>query len=337
VAAGAIRSRMLADAMINPADFADSEKPMDGPIGSCLGTAQKPGSFRLVRFVLARKREESVAEPLLPLPADWVVTEDTETKTLELHRLRPQKLPEGVVSSAALSFLPRMRIGKEKKARSGLFLTGEGLSAWIRDDKLETKHLVDREKLWKTDSRLGIAMDVSKRTAAQGRIYTSEAVQLADDIGFVAEVTGANGLLPQSGLVRLGGDGRGAEVMPVAVAWPEPDWDAIVATGRFRLMLTSPAVFEEGWRPTLKGARLVAASVGRAEVVSGWDLAAHAPKPALRAAPAGSVYWYEDFRGDVAELKALVREGIGGADEVRRAEGFNSCLIGNWKEEEGDV
>ncbi len=339
VAAGAIRSRMLVDAGVNPAAFAIADVPVDGAIGRCLGTPKQPGTFRLARFTLGQKLAGDVAEPLLPLPADWLATGDAGSP--QMHRLMPRALPDGVSGSGALPLVPTLRIGKQEKPCSGLFLTGQGLAAWLRDEAPEAAHVVGSGKLWKLDSRLGIAMDADKRTAEEGRIYTSDAVALADGVGLVAEVHGADGLLPQSGLLRLGGDGRGATVMPVSVSWPEPDWDAIAQTGCFRLLLTSPGLFSEGWRPpqegALQGVRLVAAAVHRAEVVSGWDVAIHAPKPAERCAPPGSVYWFEGFGGDITALQALVRDGLPCSDAARRAEGFNACLIGNWNKERSDV
>jgi len=62
VAAGALRSRMLIDAGIDPAAFA-----------AVLGSVAQPGSFRIAHFGLARrtgKDEDPLFEALLPLPAD---------------------------------------------------------------------------------------------------------------------------------------------------------------------------------------------------------------------------------------------------------------------------
>ena len=346
VAAGAIRSRMLVDKGENPAAFAQGNAPKDPALAKSLGTPEKPGTFRLMRFCLARRSGEALV-PLLPLPADWMATEKagqegepaTEEKELILHRLTPRRLPEGVMGSAETEMVPILRIAQEAKPVGGCFLNEEGLRAWLRDEEVRPEHIVRAEALWKTDPRLGIGMDAMRRTAdtEQGRIYTSDAVALAKDVGFLAEVTGADGLLPRSGLARLGGDGRGAEVCSVSISWPEPDWDAIARTGRFRLLLTSPGLFAEGWRPPLKGARLVAAAVPRAEVISGWNLADHAPKPARRAAPTGSVYWYEGYKGDVEKLKQWVEKGLPCKEQSRRAEGFNACLIGNWNKEGRDV
>ncbi|EQD59245.1 CRISPR-associated Cmr3 family protein, partial [mine drainage metagenome] len=86
-------------------------------------------------------------------------------------------------------------------------------------------------------------------------------------------------------------------------------------------------------------ARLVCAAVPRAQVVSGWDLARRAPKAALRAAPAGSVYWFDatQVNGGTALIAALLKlaaEGFGCVsgypDRARLAEGFNNVMIANW-------
>ena len=68
----------------------------------------------------------------------------------------------------------------------------------------------------------------------------------------------------------------------------------------------------------------------RSEVVSGWDLAQWQPKPALRAAPAGSVYWLEDLQATPEQLGKLAEWGLWSEpceDKTRRAEGFNRFAL----------
>lgn len=82
-------------------------------------------------------------------------------------------------------------------------------------------------------------------------------------------------------------------------------------------------------------ARLACAALGRREVVSGWDLYQWAPKPAQAAAPAGSVYWFDEFEGDAGKLAAWVAKGLWPDDlspnqQMRRAEGYNRALLGAW-------
>ena len=176
---------------------------------------------------------------------------------------------------------------------------------------------------------------------ADGQLYTSEAVALKPRVGFVAQITGADGLIRQGGLLRFGGDGHAASVKACAVSLPRADTRALASARRFRLLLTSPGIFPDGWRlPGMQAdgrwhfhgasARLASAALPRLETLSGWDVALHRPKPALRAVPTGSVYWLDDFQGDPAALDALADEGLPLDDRSRRAEGFNNCLLAAW-------
>lgn len=74
------------------------------------------------------------------------------------------------------------------------------------------------------------------------------------------------------------------------------------------------------------------AAVPRREIVSGWDLLAWKPKDAQRAAPAGSVYWFEDLHGPPDKLAAWVAGGLWGdnIDHQRRAEGYNLATLAAW-------
>ncbi len=344
VAAGAIRSRMLVDAGVNLHAFAKGEKTLTGELAESLGTPEHPGTFRLARFTLAKRQNDGTIEPSLPLPADWIAFDqkDPDSKP-KLYPLAPVTLPKGIQGSIHTDALPVLRMTKADKASGGYWLTAEGIKRWLRGQGLQKDDVTPSKELWKTDARLGIAMEPNLRTADEGRIYTTDAVALAKKVGFLAEVTGADGLLPKDGLLRFGGDGRGAQLSRTKIAWPEPDWEQIARDKSFKLMLTSPGIFPDGWRLPGMGqdgqwrmdgaqARLVSASLTRAEVVSGWDVARHQPKAAQRAAPAGSVYWLKDFTGDVHALKALARNGLPCTDAARRAEGFNTCLIGNWQD-----
>ncbi len=159
----------------------------------------------------------------------------------------------------------------------------------------------------------------------------------------VIGVAGAG--LPIAGVLRFGGDGRGAAVREGLFEPPQPDLQGISRSGRCRLVLTAPGLFPHGWRPPGADdggifdlcdvrARLVCAAVARAEVVSGWDLAQWQPKPALRAAPSGSVYWLEDLEATPEALRKLAERGLWTdaqyALSTRRAEGFNRVALAAW-------
>jgi len=166
-------------------------------------------------------------------------------------------------------------------------------------------------------------MDAGTRSVEEGKLFTAQAVAFKPGIGFVASVRGAP--LPEQGTLRLGGDGRAASSQSVAHQAPHADIHAIAALGRCRVVLTTPGLFTQGWLPNgfaqqsdghhwlvLHGvrARLVCATVPRAETISGWDLARWQPKAALRAAPTGSVYWLDQLQATPEALGKLAESGF---------------------------
>lgn len=335
VGAGALRSRMLIDAGIDPAAFARGEVEH-----AELGTPDKPGAFAVTAFHLARRQADGSVEVLFQTPADLVITEDVHDKP-EVKRLVPTRLPGGAVlqSSAPLPLLPVLAERERSKPASGYWLTEAGWKRYLRDETPAASELVKSDKLWSSDHRVGVGLEAATRRAAEGRLFSVQAVAMRTGVGFLAAVEGATP--PKEGTVRLGGDGRAAAVQAVEKALPEPDYEAIARSRRGRLVLTTPGIFAGGWLPTgvtrqadgtlrfdLHGvkARVVSAAVPRYEVVSGWDLAQWRPKPAQRAAPTGSVYWLDELDATPEALRKLAERGLWSdpcENESRRAEGFN--------------
>lgn len=351
LAAGALRSRMLVDAGVDLPAFQRGCAASDERVGTVLGTPAAPGSFRVAQFTLARRTGDRF-EVCLPLPADvFVAAPDLS----DAAYLQPTAPPACIGSSASSHRLPVLRRRGQEKPQHGVWLNGTGLARYVNGERLRETDLIRATDLWHTDPRLGIALDADRRSAREGMLYTSDAVALRragaeqdHDCGFLVAVQGADGLLPSDGLLRLGGDGRAASVEPCEPDWPQADGPRIRREGRFRLVLTTPAILPGGWRlpgldadDRLRGpdgldARLVAAAVPRAEVVSGWDLARWKPKPAQRVAPTGSVYWFEDLHDPNDILGKLAVQGLwplladNAIDPSRKAEGFNNVLVAAW-------
>ncbi|AVO49249.1 type III-B CRISPR module-associated protein Cmr3 [Melaminivora suipulveris] len=330
VAAGALRTRILADAGIDLAAFASGQVAHPQ-----LGTPAAPGSFVLQAFQVARRAADGTAEPLMPLPADLVVQAPGDAPP-QVSSLRPSALHAGVCSSNPLPQAPVLPQGDERsKPASGWWLRGSGWHKYLRGQGLTATDLIRSRELWSFDERVGVGLDGGTRSAADGQLFTVRAVAMQQGVGFAAAVAGAD--LPAGGSLRLGGDGRAAALHHVPVAWSEPDHEAISAAGRCRIVLTSPGIFAGGWmlpgmdaslRIQLPGlsARVVAAAVSRADTVSGWDLAARRPKAAQKTAAAGSVYWLDELQATPDALRKLAARGLWNEpceDAQRRAEGFN--------------
>lgn len=347
IAAGALRTKILMDHNVNLKEYVRGQQRPAGILGEVLGTPTDPGLFRVSCFMLGKKVENRVSI-YFPPPADLVVEGESET----CHYLHPTLVHEALKCSYQLKAVPVLRVETPSKPKTGLWLNEDGFRTYLNGEKLTRNHLTETDNLWLRDNRLGIAMDSARRSAEQGRIYTSEIVAMKEGVGFIIGVDEANGLLPTSDLLRFGGDGRGAIIDACNITLPEPPWEKIQRSGQFRLVLATPGLFGSGWLPpgTTEGpdayqwsyqgmtARLTATSIGRAEVVSGWGLATDRPKTALKAVPAGSVYWFDEFTGQVDGLRRLIKNGLWD-DQVpdiyrhRKAEGFNNVLVAAWRQE----
>lgn len=119
-----------------------------------------------------------------------------------------------------------------------------------------------------------------------------------------------------------------------------------------RLILATPAIFRDGWKPawlratttsagqtqfvgripdTQVTVRLISACVGRWQPISGWgyEHGRIGAKPVRRMVPAGSVYFLEVVEGDVATLADRWLESVSDNEQDRR-DGFGLALWGSW-------
>jgi CRISPR-associated protein Cmr3 len=120
--------------------------------------------------------------------------------------------------------------------------------------------------------------------------------------------------------------------------------ESIVATRRARLLLLTPAIFENGYLPGWSGgswplggdveATVRAAAVPRPAILSGWNLETGRPKPTRRLAAAGSVYFLELQGTDEAIHQWCDAAWLGcvSDDEQDRRDGFGLAALGTWED-----
>jgi len=120
-------------------------------------------------------------------------------------------------------------------------------------------------------------------------------------------------------------------------------------TQRVRMVLATPAIFKDGWKPgwldaSGEGAppgaenltlRLKGVSIARWKAVSGWSLAElsshqrRGPKPVKRMVPAGGVYFFELVKGAASVLAERWLEPVSDDAQDRR-DGFGLAAWGVW-------
>jgi CRISPR-associated protein Cmr3 len=362
---GAIRTAMMVHQGIDPRNLRGNE--ITKLIGS---SADDYGRLRLRGpFLAQREKDGAKFQLLFPMPRHALL----QRKDQEFGFLKPlgdkeKELPHGWAVNPGLDedgfnfgLLSSTGLGGEAEAAQGDWLTAEGLLQVLQDVSPVSESLaVSKDGLFLPEPRLGIELDLGRRTAAEGKLYSAEFIRLKEDTGFLLEISlegdegdeTMNGLLPSEGLLALGGERRGAHYRRVEVDQLDSYGELIsgkassIAEGdkQFFLYLATPAVFQRGrgkpgWLPnwidaqSLRGEhnnlkfRVIAAAVGKSLPIGGWDLQRRRPKPLVRAVPAGSIYFCELEGGNMEDIRNLHNQMI---SEAGWEIGMGLTFIGRW-------
>lgn len=212
--------------------------------------------------------------------------------------------------------------------------------------------VLDHENTFATSRRVQVHVGIRSEelTADEGVLFSHDVVETLDrnaEWAIGVEVVLPDGEMPS--VATMGSDGRvvRVEVLPGAIFEPPTAVLDSFRTGSpgLRLVVVSPACFNEGWLPdgleprgrefrggvgTLEAELVLrAAMVPRPLHVSGWDMVAGAPKPTSRMVPPGAVYCFERADGrpfGEDEVRALWLAALG----ARTGEGFGQVVPGTW-------
>lgn len=219
------------------------------------------------------------------------------------------------------------------------------------------------------DERTHLAMDSEKGIGDDGKLFSVTYRSFEDFDG--GQYHRWNLRLKTDVTAQLDPIGHlGGERRPVALTnrgnrkqWPNlGEFEAVKAEllrpdrKKIFFLLTTPALFSEGWKPAwlglnadaatqhdgnslpagikplmTGGVRLVGAAVGRKVPISGWNLREGKPKPVRWAVPAGSVYFLEvagDFDRE-AWLNSWMKPLSDEQNDQR--DGFGLALWGVWE------
>ncbi|HID00117.1 MAG TPA: hypothetical protein EYP05_02080 [Piscirickettsiaceae bacterium] len=284
-------------------------------VGSWQGGEFKPGSLQLGPVFIGRKTQGDAVETLHFPPQDVLITQPKGEPAPTITYLKPHDLGQtGLKGRFVTTQQPVARLSRRAKPQSGWLIHRSGFEQYLQGKPINLDQLIKQSELWQTHLRTGIGMDPERRSVDEGKLFTVQHVAFREKVGFVVGVEGAN--LPDSGLLRLGGDGHGARFERLPTFAPPALSDAqLEGASCVRLITQAPALLSGGWRPDVADG-LICAALQRAEVISGWNLKAWKPKTARRAVSAGSVYWFAGMpahRVRAQWQRALIRadEGFG--------------------------
>lgn len=324
---GAIRSHHL---VVKGIDLRDPKA-----IKKAVGTAEDFGSLRMRGPFIAKKENDTIIR-YFPVPADAVF--DKAKGGYRLLRPLPSREAPYVLTNAP-DEIPRLLWRPE-----GCVPSKEGASDWLTERDL--LHLlsgkpvtgIQSEDLFLRESRFGIGRDDVTHTTREGALYEVEFIRLRPGVGLWVQVKGYDDW-PQSGTMRIGGEGRGAHFTQVSppLDWPQPP-DPLPR--QFKVYFASPTYFEDGWKP--KGGweqffegevTLQAAAIKGYESIGRFDIARGRQKPGRRYVPAGSVYYFT-HNGSARLKPNLLNNAM---TELWPEIGFGQVIISEWKEERSHV
>lgn len=190
-----------------------------------------------------------------------------------------------------------------------------------------------------TEHKTSIAIDRNMHKSEQAKLYEIPLKRL-NCVKICVEFDGID--IPEKGIIKLGGEGKAAKYTKFdEILMNKPEFSG----NYFKLYLSTPAVFENGWLPkwinteTLEGkldecdVKLVTACIGKYICIGGFDMAKIRPKPMRRAVPAGSVYYFKVLKGSIdMAINKLYGKCISEFDTSKQ--GFGKTYIVRWDGEE---
>jgi CRISPR-associated protein Cmr3 len=151
--------------------------------------------------------------------------------------------------------------------------------------------------LYDDENRTGLQLDYTRRANKESMLYNAQFIRLEAGFGLMVTADYKQAIFEKSGTIGIGGESRFGHYQQVA----EPASLITQTTGNLKVILLTPAYFSDGWQPQngdwspfVGAGKLVSVALGKAQAISGWDIANNRPKPLRHFVPAGSVFYFEN-------------------------------------------
>jgi CRISPR-associated protein Cmr3 len=332
-----------------------------GSLRTMLGK-ELPGGFSPEN--LEKLKAATVAGPLpvlgkelyFPAPQDLLIDDDTDT----LYPLRPMT-PEAGGCNLPERLQPVLAEALEtefKPTPPPAFWSCTKMAEWLQSPDGSGFEVPKVPKdteggFWDgpvQDARMHVTIAPATGSAEEGMLYRTVGLALEDKFSLTARVEAgalSDKLTSLKALHPFGGRRRlakwSAEELAGAWACPTGLADTVGESPYLRLVLATPALFEQGWRPgwigknlegTLPGTGVEVTLIGvcneRWRPISGWDLVARGPKAVRRLVPAGSVYFLKlDKPLGADAVQKLWLQSVCDEDQDCK-DGFGLAIWGVW-------
>lgn len=317
--------------------------------------------------ILAEITGENEIELLVPAPADAVLfevkkddgkTDEQNAKVIPLLPLENEVFFSNLNEENKTDFrlLGLQKNEKEKPHKKApKFWHWAEFEKWLKESKIHES--CELKKLGigslEKDRRTHIEMDYGKKSGKDGGLFETRGLEFTRKIerddqplsfkryGLLlkAETAGFAGNI-ENGIAPLGGERRLVSWSKTESSFPKIDEEMkknIIEKGTCRLILLTPAIFDNGFYPKFENEniKIEAAAVNRYQVISGWDFKIHKPKPTRRMCPAGSVFFLKLNGDEIQRRKWLEQTWFNciSDDPQDRKDGFGLAVVGTWNDE----
>lgn len=293
---------------------------------------------------------------LLPAPSDALLLQSKNEEEVWCRRLVPLKLKDEDQTEIEQELAPvgvtPYQPGKPAKKPPRYWSWEKAFLPWLIQPE---ERIVSRDDLGhdgpEREERMHVHIQPETQTAQEGYLFLTSGLEFrrADKkenmsfepvhrLGLAIETAAQmnEGVAPLGGERRLMYWRRSGATLPTC---PTELVEQIASQQACRLLLLTPAYFNQGWFPEwILHAQdeikitVEAVSIRNSQTVSGWDYKIRKPKPSLRLAPAGTVYFLK-LDGAPDAVRSWIEQvwmNCISDDEQKRRDGFGLAVFGTW-------
>ncbi|AEE53917.1 type III-B CRISPR module-associated protein Cmr3 [Haliscomenobacter hydrossis] len=268
------------------------------------GTDDDPSAQLSINALFLHKNDKVY----LPCPYDLVQRKgelDNHIGQLNLQDFSSvsSSLPSSFALCPPLGFAPAIPMGGRH------YVTLDDFIAYISEAKIP-EQCVKTDVFFVKEPKIGLTRSTETGSAEEGKLYRVELFRPRADTGIFIDYStdGSAFSLPDAGFFNMGGEGKSVQYALVEkkVEIPRPH----ITGKRFKIVVCTPAFFENGWLPSgfsenLEGnwcghsLKILAVALDRPLHLGGFDMKNNRPKSMSRAVSAGAVYYVETEEEDV--------------------------------------
>ena len=312
-------------------DWNKFNKGKEAKLSEQIGDYKQLGKLRLIGSYFLYEDERLYPMPLTILEKDKQFT-----------RLLPGNAVECDLGKVNLPVLEQRIDGA--KPLENAWLTAAELQK-VLEGKIENLKYHQSEELYKNEPRTGIGLNKESHTVEETMLYQTNHIRFCEPskLKIAVMVDGIEeNFHPTKGMIRLGGDGRFAEVSINEHQNPKIKINKLHKAKQIFLTLLTAANLGENWLPkgfteqtdkqgtkiwrgNINGVELniISAVLGKSIREGGWDLANKQPREVISLIPAGSVWFCRVESGNPSNLNGY---HIGEETEFGRGE----LAVGVW-------